>query len=68
MASKMCLEVTLISRYDWHFIKNDCEVHVLEMSSKCFQNVFKVSLVCLPDEERVGQIERENKSDLKNIN
>jgi hypothetical protein len=48
-------------------MKNDCEVHVLEMSSKCFQNVFKVSLVCLPDEERVGQIERENKSDLKNI-
>jgi len=26
-----------------------------------------VSLVCLPDEERVGQMERENKSDLKNI-
>ena len=24
-----------------------------------------MSLVCLPDEERVGQIERENKSDLK---
>ena len=21
----MCLEVTLISRNDWHFLKNDCE-------------------------------------------
>ena len=38
------------------------------MSLKCLQNVFKVSLVCLPDEERVGQIEREKKSDLKNKN
>ena len=63
----MCLEVTLISRNECLLVKNECEVHVSEMSSKCFQNVFKVSLVCLPDEERVGEIERENKSDLKNI-
>ena len=38
----MCLEVSLISRYDWHFMKNDCEVDVLEMSSKCFQSVYSL--------------------------
>ena len=51
LGGKMCLEVTLISRNECLLVKNECEVHVFEMSSKClnfFLNEF-------PDEERVSE-------------
>jgi len=38
----MCLEVSLISRNECLLVKNECEVHVSEMSSKCFQSVFSL--------------------------
>ena len=39
---KMCLEVTLISRNECLLVKNECEVHVFEMSLQCSQSVLSL--------------------------
>jgi hypothetical protein len=36
LGGKMCLEVTLISRNECLLVKNECEVHIFEMSSKFY--------------------------------
>ena len=42
LGGKMCLEVTLISRNECLLVKNECEVHVFEMSLQCSQSVLSL--------------------------